>query len=77
MMSVSREYAEHDLQLALTFAEAARDVGLSRIIYLGGLDETDAYLSERLSSASHRRVDKQASLRLTKCLSDPRSWFGP
>ena len=50
MMSAEGEYARRDLQLALTFAEAARDAGVSRIIYLGGLGETGSGLSEHLSS---------------------------
>ena len=50
MMSAEGEYARQDLNLALTFAGAARDAGLGRIIYLGGLGETGAGLSEHLSS---------------------------
>src|SRR5437764_1257853 len=50
MMSAAGEYARHDRQLALTFAEAARAAGVSRIIYLGGLGETGAGLSEHLTS---------------------------
>ncbi len=36
MMSAGSDYAEHDRQLALTFARAARNAGVERIIYLGG-----------------------------------------
>ena len=50
MMSADGEYAELDLALANTFAKAARDAGVKRIIYLGGLGETGADLSEHLSS---------------------------
>ena len=50
MMSADREYAQRDLDLALTFAKAARDAGVRRIIYLGGLGETGPGLSEHLSS---------------------------
>jgi uncharacterized protein YbjT (DUF2867 family) len=50
MMSAEGEYAQRDLQLALTFAQAARDARVARIIYLGGLGETGAGLSEHLSS---------------------------
>ncbi len=50
MMSAEDEYARRDLDLAYTFAAAARDAGVSRIIYLGGLGETGADLSEHLSS---------------------------
>lgn len=50
MMSGKGEYARRDLDLALAFANAARDAGLGRIIYLGGLGETGSGLSEHLSS---------------------------
>jgi uncharacterized protein YbjT (DUF2867 family) len=50
MMSAKGEYARRDLDLALAFANAARDAGLGRIIYLGGLGETGSGLSEHLSS---------------------------
>ena len=39
MMSASGGYAQRDLELAFTFARAARSAGVSRIIYLGGLGE--------------------------------------
>jgi uncharacterized protein YbjT (DUF2867 family) len=50
MMSAGSDYAEHDRQLASTFARAARNAGVKRIIYLGGLGETGQDLSEHLSS---------------------------
>ena len=50
MMSAGGEYAQRDQQLALTFARAAHDAGVGRIIYLGGLGETGSNLSEHLSS---------------------------
>ena len=50
MMSAGGEYVQRDQQLARTFARAARDAGVGRIIYLGGLGETGANLSEHLSS---------------------------
>ena len=50
MTSAGAEYAERDRHLALQFASAARDAGVSRIIYLGGLGETGPELSEHLSS---------------------------
>jgi uncharacterized protein YbjT (DUF2867 family) len=53
MMSSDRSYAEHDLALALTFAAAARDAGVGRIIYLGGLGEMGSGLSEHLASRRH------------------------
>ena len=50
MMSSDRAYANQDLALALTFAAAARDAGVGRIIYLGGLGEMGPGLSEHLES---------------------------
>ena len=55
MMSSDRAYADRDLALALTFAAAARDAGVGRIIYLGGLGEMGPGLSEHLES--RRRVE--------------------
>jgi uncharacterized protein YbjT (DUF2867 family) len=49
------QYAERDRTLALDFAAAARRKGTRRIIYLGGLGETGADLSEHL--ASRREVE--------------------
>ncbi len=50
MMSAGGEYARRDRELAVGFAEAARKAGVERIIYLGGLGETGADLSEHLTS---------------------------
>ncbi len=50
MMSAGGEYAQFDQQLAIAFASAAKAAGVARIIYLGGLGETGADLSEHLSS---------------------------
>ena len=50
MMSAGGAYAAHDLNLARVFAAAAKDAGLTRIIYLGGLGETGDGLSEHLTS---------------------------
>jgi uncharacterized protein YbjT (DUF2867 family) len=50
MMSAGGEYARQDLDLANTFAAAAHDAGVGRIVYLGGLGEEGAGLSEHLSS---------------------------
>lgn len=44
------KYAERDLLLASNFAKAAKIVGLQRIIYLGGLGELGAGLSQHLRS---------------------------
>jgi len=61
MMSAGTEYADRDRSLALHFAKAARDAGVQRIIYLGGLGETGPDLSEHLSS----RRDVEAALAST------------
>ena len=61
MMSAEGEYARRDLDLALAFARAARDAGVPRIIYLGGLGEMGAGLSEHLSS----RRDVESALAST------------
>lgn len=57
MNSAGARYAEHDRRLAQRFAGAAARAGVRRIIYLGGLGETGADLSEHLSS---RREVEQA-----------------
>jgi len=49
-MSSGKDYHEHDIQSARRFAEAAREAGVQRIIYLGGLGDPDASLSEHLRS---------------------------
>lgn len=50
MLAVGRSYADADRGIARIFAAAAATAGLSRIVYLGGLGETGAGLSEHLSS---------------------------
>jgi len=50
MMAVGGEYREHDRRLARTFSQAAAREGVRRIVYLGGLGETGAGLSEHLTS---------------------------
>lgn len=50
MLAAGREYADEDLRLARNFARAAEVAGLRRVLYLGGLGETGANLSEHLSS---------------------------
>lgn len=57
MNSAGARYAQQDQQLAHSFAEAARQAGVDRIIYLGGLGETGPDLSQHLSS---RREVEQA-----------------
>ena len=56
MNSAGANYADQDRLLAFQFAAAAHDAGVKRIIYLGGLGETGANLSEHL--ASRREVEE-------------------
>ncbi|MEM6456576.1 MAG: SDR family oxidoreductase [Acidobacteriota bacterium] len=57
MIRAGGDYAARDRRLAETFARAAQRAGTPRIIYLGGLGETGAGLSEHLHS---RREVEQA-----------------
>jgi uncharacterized protein YbjT (DUF2867 family) len=57
MMAVGKKYRAHDQLLAENFARCAAESGVERIVYLGGLGETGADLSEHLSS---RREVEQA-----------------
>lgn len=50
MIVAGEEYSARDRHLAATFARAAADEEVGRIVYLGGLGETGAGLSEHLSS---------------------------
>ena len=50
MVAVGSRYASTDRRLARHFAHAAADAGIERILYLGGLGETGADLSEHLTS---------------------------
>jgi uncharacterized protein YbjT (DUF2867 family) len=50
MEATGREYAERDRLLARTFARAAGDAGVGRVIYLGGLGEMGPDLSQHLRS---------------------------
>ena len=56
MVAAGHEYAERDRAMAKAFARAAEDTGLERIVYLGGLGELGAGLSEHL--ASRREVEE-------------------
>ncbi len=49
-MGATREFAERDRRAAQVFRDAAADAGLAQIVYLGGLGDDDAGLSEHLSS---------------------------
>jgi len=57
MVATGGAYADHDRALAGGFARAARDAGVSRIIYLGGLGEMGPDLSEHLRS--RRQVETE------------------
>src|SRR4051794_18508838 len=51
LMSDSKDFETEDRQAATNFAQAARQAGVRRIIYLGGLgDDTDPNLSPHLRS---------------------------
>ncbi len=50
MQAVGKGYAEQDRIMAETFARAAKQASVQRIIYLGGLGELGDDLSEHLSS---------------------------
>jgi uncharacterized protein YbjT (DUF2867 family) len=50
MLAAGGDYAEVDRRLARSFARAAQRASVARIVYLGGLGETGAVLSEHLSS---------------------------
>jgi uncharacterized protein YbjT (DUF2867 family) len=56
MMRAGRGFSQHDRALAEGFAGAAGRAGVERILYLGGLGETGAGLSEHL--ASRREVER-------------------
>jgi uncharacterized protein YbjT (DUF2867 family) len=60
MLATGADYAEHDRELARNFATAASATpSMQRILYLGGLGETGADLSEHLSS--RREVERELS----------------
>lgn len=50
MEASGSDYADRDRKLASNFATAAKNAGVKRIIYLGGLGEGDSLLSEHLQS---------------------------
>jgi uncharacterized protein YbjT (DUF2867 family) len=56
MLSAGGQYAEKDREMAGRFALAAAAAGVGRILYLGGLGENGADLSEHLSS--RREVER-------------------
>jgi uncharacterized protein YbjT (DUF2867 family) len=61
MVATGGTYADRDRELAAGFAAAARDAGVSRIIYLGGLGEMGPDLSEHLRS--RRQVEQELASR--------------
>ncbi len=56
MNSAGGAYRQRDLELAEAFGTGARDCGVERILYLGGLGETGSGLSEHLES--RREVER-------------------
>jgi uncharacterized protein YbjT (DUF2867 family) len=50
-MSHSTDFLERDLTMARNFGHAAKEAGVDRIIYLGGLGDSSAELSEYLKSS--------------------------
>lgn len=59
MVVAGDDYSRKDRELAETFAGAAKEAGVDRIIYLGGLGESGDGLSEHLSS--RRQVESALS----------------
>jgi len=59
MIAAGSDYSKTDRDLAASFAQAAKSAGVKRILYLGGLGETGAHLSEHLSS--RREVEETLS----------------
>ena len=49
-MAAVKDFEEQDRTAAINFAEAARQAGVRRIVYLGGLGESDEKLSKHLRS---------------------------
>ncbi len=49
-MAAGRDFEKRDCQAALNFAEAAKTEGLERILYLGGLGDSQSDLSSHLRS---------------------------
>ena len=56
MNSQSRDFADRDRKAAVNFEQAAAEANVERIIYLGGLGDESAELSEHLKS--RREVEK-------------------
>jgi uncharacterized protein YbjT (DUF2867 family) len=49
-MATGRQFSQRDVELAGSFGEAASNAGARRIVYLGGLGDSDGALSEHLRS---------------------------
>lgn len=60
MVAAGSDYAETDRRLARTFAAAAAETGVERIVYLAGLGDSDSGLSEHLSSRREVENDLRA-----------------
>jgi len=61
MQAAAGEYARRDRHLAEGFGRAAAAAGVQRIVYLGGLGETGAELSEHLTSRREVEAALEAS----------------
>ena len=70
-MATSGDYAENDRRGAESFARAAREAGVRRIIYLGGLGQGDG--SPGISRAGRRSAGSCASRACRPSSSAPRS----
>ncbi|MEU8269260.1 SDR family oxidoreductase [Sphaerisporangium sp. NPDC049002] len=55
-MAAGRDFAERDRRAASTFAEAARDAGVRRIVYLGGLTPAERPSPHMSSRAEVERI---------------------
>lgn len=64
-MGSTQSFEEQDRTAAQNFANAAREAGVRRIVYLGGLRQT----SEKLSAHLRSRHEVGAILRSTGCRS--------
>ncbi len=66
-MTANADFAQRDLQAAQNFAQAARQAGVQRIIYLGGLGDPQANLSKHLRSRQQTgEVLRQSGVPLTE-----------
>jgi uncharacterized protein YbjT (DUF2867 family) len=60
-MAAGRQFERRDVEAARHFADAAKTAGVQRIIYLGGLGDSDTALSEHLRSRQETGATLRAS----------------